>query len=157
MELDLEKLEKLAKAATPGPWDVAYLRTNAEFVFAQAPNCDMVFHARKDDVRYITAACNSLLDIIKMYREADDKANNAWRILLEAPARIVEVQKRVQELETQRDWLVNELCVGTQCDFPSQIECKYRTEKGYYCPERKEKFRCWVAHAEQAAKGMVKS
>lgn len=62
-----------------------------------------------------------------------------------------------QKLEKQRDWLVNELCVGTQCDFPSQIECKYRTEKGYYCPERKEKFRCWVAHAEQAAKRMVKS
>lgn len=61
-------------------------------------------------------------------------------------------EERVRELERQRDWLVNELCVGSQCDFPSQIECEYRTERGYYCPEQKEKFRCWVARAEQAAK-----
>lgn len=149
MELDLEKLEKLAKAATPGPWD--YDATGGfRWVFLEKRH---VFESTTDaNAAYIVAACNSLLDIIKMYREADDKANNAWRILLEAQARIVEVQKRVQELEAQRDWLVNELCVGTQCDFPSQIECKYRTERGYYCPERKEKFKCWVAHAEKATK-----
>lgn len=58
----------------------------------------------------------------------------------------------IRNLEAQRDWLVNELCVGTQCDFPSQIECKYRSERGYYCPEQKEKFKCWVTHAEQATK-----
>lgn len=58
----------------------------------------------------------------------------------------------IRNLEAQRDWLVEELCVSAHCDFPSQIECKYRSERGYYCPERKEKFRCWVAHAEEAAK-----
>lgn len=62
------------------------------------------------------------------------------------------LQERVQKLEQQRNWLVNELCIGTQCDFPSQVECKYRTERGYFCPERNEKFKCWIAHAEQAAK-----
>lgn len=58
----------------------------------------------------------------------------------------------IRNLEAQRDWLVEELCVSAHCDFPSQIECKYRSERGYYCPERKEKFKCWVAHAEEAAK-----
>lgn len=71
-----------------------------------------------------------------------EKAFEAIKVLVEY----------ARELERQREWLVNELCVSTRCDFPSQIECKYRTERGYYCPERKEKFRCWLAHAEQASK-----
>ena len=58
----------------------------------------------------------------------------------------------IRNLEAQRDWLVEELSVSSTCDFPSQTECKYRTERGYYCLERKEKFRCWVAHAEEATK-----
>lgn len=62
------------------------------------------------------------------------------------------LQKHVQKLEQQREWLINELCISSLCDFPSQIECKYRSERGYYCPEQKEKFKCWVAHAEQAIK-----
>lgn len=156
MILNLDELEQLAAQATPGPWRLVegnkYSFTSVILPpdFPQTPSFGRI--RDKQNAAYIVAACNSLLDIIKLYREADDKANNAWRILLEAQARIVEVQKRVQELEAQRDWLVNELCVGPQCDFPSQIECKYRTERGYYCLERKEKFRCWVAHAEKATK-----
>ena len=80
---------------------------------------------------------------------------NSYSELLDAARKEREEKARqleMAELKQQRDWLVNELCVGTQCDFPSQIECKYRSERGYYCPEQKEKFKCWVAHAEQATK-----
>lgn len=64
MAIDLDELERLHKAATPGPWEVKHLRTNHEFVFAQAPDCDMVFHAREADVRYITEACNAVPKLI---------------------------------------------------------------------------------------------
>jgi hypothetical protein len=70
-KIDLEELERLAKAATPGPWVVAHLCTNANFVFAQAPDCDMVFHAREADVQYITAACNAVPELIARVRELE--------------------------------------------------------------------------------------
>ena len=93
---------------------------------------------------------------------ADDKVIIPYDLLPESQQdcgmmiRLVDAVKHlvntIRNLEAQRDWLVEELCVSAQCDFPSQIECKHRTERGYYCPERKEKFRCWVAHAEKATK-----
>lgn len=73
--IDLDELERLAKAATPVPWMVAHLCTNANFVFAQAPDCDIVFHAREEDVQYITEACNAVPELIARVRELE--AENA--------------------------------------------------------------------------------
>lgn len=76
-------------------------------------------------------------------------------ILNVVPELIIEhrtLQEKVQKLAQQRNWLINELCVDIRCDFPSQVECKHRTERGYYCSEQKEKFKCWIAHAEKATK-----
>lgn len=101
-----------------------------------------------------------------MANNADDKVIIPYDLLPESPqdcgmmVRVVDAVRHlvdtIRNLEAQRDWLVEELCVSSHCDFPSQTECKYRTERGYYCPEQKEKFRCWVAHAEEAAKKAVK-
>lgn len=98
---------------------------------------------------------SELLDAARKEREEKarqlEMAELKYRIC-EREDECFKLQKHVRKLEQQRNWLINELCVGTQCDFPSQIECKYRSERGYYCPEQKEKFKCWVAHAEQATK-----
>lgn len=140
MELDLEKLEQLAKDATPGPWD--YDATGGfRWVFLEKRH---VFESTTDaNAAYIVAACNSLLDIIKMYRESDDKANKAWRILLEAQARIVEVQKRVQELERQRDWLADKL--ASMCSVSSRDSCGVPEP----CPYSKGYCRCLDVEQEE--------
>ena len=101
----LVEMEQLAAKATPGSWK-AVVSDKYNFTVAilppDFPQTPLVGRIRDEqDAAYITSACNAVPELIKMYREAEDKANNAWRILLEAQARIVEVQKRVQELERQ--------------------------------------------------------
>ena len=98
MAIDINKLERLAAQATSGPWVVAHLCTNTKFVFAQAPDCDMVFHAREEDVQYITEVCNTVPELIAENRD---------------------LQKRVQELEKQRNWLAQKhanACIDAACD-----------------------------------------
>jgi hypothetical protein len=105
MKFNLDELEQLVAQATPGPWG-AVVSDKYNFTVAiippDFPQTPIVGRIRDEqDAAYITAACNSLPELIKMYREAEDKANKAWKILLEAQARIVEVQKRVRELEAE--------------------------------------------------------
>jgi hypothetical protein len=132
-ENDLNELERLSKVATPRPWNQGDYVSDAIFSDHGMILFDDCLRRRNwiNNIAYIVAACNTVPDLITEYRA---------------------LQKKVQKLEQQMDWLVNELCMGAQCDFPSQVECEYRTERGYYCPERNEKFKCWIAHAEQATK-----
>lgn len=145
MELDLGELERLAAQASPGPWTVdkdlpyCFTGTDSRFLGFAATRNPYAY----DNATYIVGACNAVPELIKMYREAEDKANNAWRILLEAQARIVEVQKRVQELEAQRDWLASKL--GDMCSVSSHGSCGV-TEP---CPYSKGYCRCLDAEQEE--------
>lgn len=103
MKFNLDELEQLAAKATPGPWTAVVSNKYAVTVvilppdFPQAP---LVGRIRDEqDAAYIVASCNAVPELIKMYREADDKANKAWEILLKAQAHIVELQKRARKLE----------------------------------------------------------
>lgn len=94
MSIDLVELERLAKAATPGPWVVAHLCTNANFVFAQAPDCDMVFHAREEDVQYITEACNAVPKLL-------DERHALYEHICELESEL-EVYREKERLEWER-------------------------------------------------------
>ena len=140
MKFNLDELEQLAAKATPGPWG-AVVSDKYNFTVAilpsDFPQTPLVGRIRDEqDAAYIISACNAVPELIKMYREADDKANKAWRILLEAQARIVEVQKRVQELEAQRDWLASKL--GDMCSVSNRGSCGVPEP----CPYSKGYCRC---------------
>ena len=91
-ELDLDELERLAKAATPGPWE---MDNNYNIRIAEGGhplvitiNDDEDWIPRPSDARYIVAACNALPALIK----------------------------RVRELERQRDWLATFIDDNMECE-----------------------------------------
>ena len=107
MSVDIEKLEALAKTATPGPWEtetyVIYARNERGNLFPVAETIlpidfDHTYTAHKKDAAYITAACNAVPELIAENRD---------------------LQKRVQELEKQRNWLAKKhaiACIDAACD-----------------------------------------
>lgn len=117
-ELDLDELERLAKAATPGPWEtetyVIYARNESGNLFPVAETIrpidfDHTYTAPKKDAAYITAACNSLPRLIEMYRQEFDEAcdaDKAWQNLRKDWFASVE---RVKALEAENAELRNEL------------------------------------------------
>ena len=95
MSVDLEKLEALAKNATPGPWhkqgfDVyAWKGKRREFVARTAPvvvsNSEFITR-NMNDSGYIVAACNSLPDLIaelKAARAENTELKNQLREAME--------------------------------------------------------------------------
>lgn len=105
MVIDLNKLESLAKAATPGPWvirhgDGWYNKHSYEIEASNESHVAETLYAYNGeaDAAYIVAACNSLPTLI-----AENRA----------------LQKRVQELEKQRNWLAYKhavACIDAACD-----------------------------------------
>lgn len=84
--LDLEELELLAKAATPGPWrhdpDENFLDHDCQIIKGDTVFvCEFVTEA---NAAYIVAACNAVPELIA----------------------------RVRELERQRDWLADRLTLS---------------------------------------------
>ena len=80
MSVDIEKLEALAKAATPGPWEtetyVVYARNERGNLFPVAETIlpidfDHTYTAHKKDAAYITAACNAVPELIARVRELE--------------------------------------------------------------------------------------
>ena len=153
MSVDIEKLEDLAKAATPGPWFVTCNCTGKTFYTIKN---DRVYigealgvYNGEANAAYIAAACNAVPELIKMYREAEDKANNAWRILLEAQARIVEVQKRVQELEQQNSFFLKALKEDYACPY-SRCKYDFGAELDEWGCSNEDHQSCWVQAAKEA-------
>lgn len=133
MALDLEKLEQLAAQVTSGPWKVV---DSDKYTFTVAilppdfPQTPLVGRIRdKQDAAYIIAACNSAPELV---------AEN--RVLRE----------RVQELERQRDWLVQFIEGYLDCDY-----CPYHKTQCTHIPT--DCFRLISQKAEQAAKELAKA
>lgn len=118
----IENLEKLRKNATPGPWLRKTLPTNPDFHFVETLDdveFPMVFHAKKGDVNYITAACNAL------------------------PLLLDELEKRERMLE----YLAGEL-VSEDCMHPHRA-CPYRKSGYgcyHYAEHQKD---CWIERARE--------
>ena len=163
MPVDIEKLEALAKAATPGPWNWRYdvlpwLQYHKPCVFAgkhDIPLASLNIGAWKGEKNadYIVAACNAVPELIKMYREADDEAadaNSAWQ---KVRRENLALRERVQTLEKMVDYLAEEFSDGddqSDCNHP-HLACQYRSE--YWCHAGLEgQKQCWIRVAEQAAK-----
>lgn len=139
MSIDIAELERLAKAATPGPWEVdgttehngRYTRQSLYLIVDgwQRGTLSNEFEEEKKDAAYIVAACNAVPELLKMYREADDEAadaNSAWQ---KVRRENLALRERVQELERQRVELAELAIYGNGCfDCPLEDVCLYKEE-----------------------------
>lgn len=98
--IDLEKLERLAKAATQGPWEVDELNNiriapKGRLIVATIHDYED-YLPRMDDTQYIVASCNAVPTLI-----TDNRA----------------LQKRVKELEVEANFLASRLAnQNPNCD-----------------------------------------
>ena len=109
MGVDIDKLEALAKAATPGLWKVV---ASDKYAFTVAilppdfPQTPLVGRIRDEhDAAYIVAACNSLPDLIAENRVLKGQVQ---RLEMRVADYIEERDALVctkYALEQQRDWL----------------------------------------------------
>lgn len=138
MPIDLEKLERLHKAATPGPWEVRKDKENwrgARYEVETHKGRPVGYVCNwnsKVDAAYIVAACNALPDLIAENRE---------------------LRERGRELKKQRDYLAKLL--GDLCTTQKDGDCPLF----YACPASGFGWSCgnaikedWIYTAEQAAK-----
>jgi hypothetical protein len=94
MAIDLDELERLAKAATPAPWT--------------ADNWSRVWHEPRQGVRRTVADCVRVTVKSPKQHRANARLIAAMHEAL--PKLIAEhraLRERVRELEWQRDWLAN--------------------------------------------------
>ena len=79
-KIDLNELERLAEAATPGPWETVtygiYARNHRGHLIPVAetilPDCfDDAYTAHKKDAAFIVAACNAVPELIARIRELE--------------------------------------------------------------------------------------
>ena len=128
MELNLEKLEQLAKAATSRPWEATHDINGdiAPFIvgktgwvlgegFDPEHGGDCWVRPSFDDLEYIVAACNAVPELVA----------------------------RVRELEAQRDWLASKL--GDMCSVSSHGSCGVSAP----CPYSNGYCRCLDAGQEE--------
>ena len=101
MPIDLDILEKLAKAATPGPWGAV---VSEKYSFAVAilppdfPQTPLVGRVRDEqDAAYIAAACNAVPKLIDERRALHERI-----IELEAELEVYREKERL-EWERSRD------------------------------------------------------
>jgi hypothetical protein len=139
MGVDLEKLERLAAQATPGPWEVV---ASDKYTFTVAilppdfPQTQLVGRIRDEqDAAYIVAACNAVPELI-----AENRA----------------LQEQVRELEREREWLASQHAKA--CLDAANDACTLNTgdcpvcplDKGGRCLEVTSK--TFIEAAEKAAK-----
>lgn len=71
--IDLDELERLHAAATPGPWyaDDASAFADDEDFEIRTSTAPIAYGISMDDAHYIVAACNALPKLIERVREMD--------------------------------------------------------------------------------------
>lgn len=168
-EIDLDELERLAKAATPGPWEVTG-KGVPEYITDANPNRKIARilrtpRAYEENAHYIVAACNALPGLIaenralrarvqELEREIDncDSEVNYWREEYESEVKFAEQQ--IQSLKRQRDWLAKLL--GDLCTAQKDGQCPLF----YNCPAAQFGWSCgnaikenWIYAAEKAEEG----
>lgn len=83
--IDLEELERLAKAATPGPWKHRGFGMQSNVVFTDYTTvCSTNSLNMPHDAAYIVAACNAVPELIARVRELEAENADLKRQLRDA-------------------------------------------------------------------------
>lgn len=77
----LDELERLRKAATPGPWDVSQKNSTVYDNYGDSVCDTQQTHNSQNNLAYIVAACNAVPRLVEMLRIAVSliEAQNAQR------------------------------------------------------------------------------
>lgn len=77
----LDELERLRKAATPGPWDVSQKNSTGYDNYGDSVCDTQQTHNSQNNLAYIVAACNAVPRLVEMLRIAVSliEAQNAQR------------------------------------------------------------------------------
>ncbi|WP_303327562.1 hypothetical protein [Bilophila wadsworthia] len=77
----LDELERLRKAATPGPWDVSQKNSTVYDNYGDSVCDTQQTHNSQNNLAYIVAACNAVPRMVEMLRIAVSliEAQNAQR------------------------------------------------------------------------------
>ena len=147
MGVNIEKLEALAKAATPGLWKVV---ASDKYTFTVTilppdfPQTPLVGRIRDEqDANYIVAACNSLPDLIAENRVLKERVQ---RLEMRVADYIEERDALVctkYALEQQRDLLANKL--ACMCNVSGVGRCGVPEP----CPHSKGYCRCLDVEQEE--------
>lgn len=124
-EEQIKELERLAKAATPGPWMDYVL---GEFLVTTFEDTIIGKTYKYEDSEYIAAACNAVPELIAENRE---------------------LRERVRELERQRDWLAERLAFICRSHNDCVLGCPNALLK-IDCPD--VTFEQWIEAAKEAGK-----
>lgn len=133
MPIDLDELERLHKAATPGPWKMVgsdqYTFT-AVILPPDFPQTPLVGRFRDEqDAAYIVAACNSLPELIAENRTLQERAQMRQELVEQYEQDIARFRQKVRELERQKVELAELAIYGNGCfDCPLEDVCLYKEE-----------------------------
>lgn len=110
-DLDLNELERLEKAATPGPWkwaeknsiDFGYVGPNGERTVLFGEDHEGAVHQDDPDGKFLAALRNALPELLRRLRAAEaecairnDEVSGLQGMLREAQARIAELEASLQ-------------------------------------------------------------
>ena len=142
--IDLDKIKKLAKAATPGTWDAVLhahgtgVENDDEQLFIE--QYGLTYTANPSDALFIAAANpGAILELIERVRKAEAsivelegdlrlrhrQGVSQGRIILELETRITEAAKLHRPVEGIHGWLV---CSHRHCVDDSQDQCAWPCE-----------------------------
>ena len=145
--VDLEKLEELAKAATPRPWDYDTAGVfKWHFLLEKRHVCECL---TEENAAYIVAACNAVPELIKMYRMADDEAadaNSAWQ---KVRRENLALREQVRELERQNSFFLKALKEEYACPY-SRCKYDYGSELDEWECSNENHQDCWIQAAKEA-------
>lgn len=108
--IDLGELERLAKAATPGPWiykqDDAFPGEDLREI--RTPHSHFISSfAIEHDAAYIVAACNAVPELIAENRTLRERAQMRQELVEQYEKDIASLRQKVRELEERNERLAD--------------------------------------------------
>ena len=130
MTIDLDALEALAKAATPGPWED-----------------DMLYNVRESN----DSKC--VVVVTKTCTERFPTPNDAAYIAAANPAVVLELVAELRKTRAERDWLAEMVIAVHETGYcPPEGECPIVNAN----PDHGDCVKCWLKAARDAVKKEAK-
>lgn len=86
--LDLDELERLANAATRGPWEADNPPAKQDTIYPPGSSSPLGFTYAEGDTKFILAACNAIPELIARLRKLEAVATAARALALETDSHI---------------------------------------------------------------------
>lgn len=99
----LDELERLMKAATPGPWDVSQKNSTVYDNYGDSVCDTQQTHNSQNNLAYIVAACNAVPRLVEMVKylseEASGEISCSGKWVIRAPEEVLQDTYQATEPE----------------------------------------------------------